>query len=674
VSVPNQPIGLTNFSGAISKCPPNPNAIRSIVFTKCDNLSVVNGAATEIQISLTNFFIPVQGASRLSFTIPGAVPTTPYVIHKLDLGGVDNSTGMVKFIGLLPQYGATCTNCPGATQGNSMNIEWTSISSIDEGELYMKPVVGPTGSTDFAYSQINKLQFGWGKYMSYDNSGTGALYAATYGGMLKWDGETMKLWNTLNSNLSTDHINSFDVDPYNVFWLATDNGLLKFKDVEGSTEPPFNVYSKPVPSNCLDIKIYNSTGAALATDSGLTILDTTGATCVTHNIYNTPLLKHNLIKKVDVSTDLIAFAGTTGGVYYYDTVSKQWGKFPLNSTTVTGWTAPNDVQSIASYDGLLYVGTTGGLVTIPYAGITGATAYPIAGMTASVTLSGATGPYNDNFSALRAVNYAGLPELYAGHGTGGAVSKLDITSDTWDFKVSTPFLTGGPVNDVLPDYLSGSTTARTVYTGNTLITDPYSSSGIVKLLTSPGLADTVPGAGDLTNLLFSSPQGSLSGNYTLDTTQLYSSNYVQPYGPDGNIWFFFSKGVDSNRLENYVSLKEGLTGAGPEVLLTATNWDDDGKIQIFCPIGSTVTSAPILLDKAAGYNLTMAMGITADDGSIVAEGLNVGFYTENIDPILGWNPLGKMLVLSGSDKNYIESIYLRNPETSDINVIALIGK
>jgi len=185
VSAPKQTIGLTNFSGSISKCPPNPDAIRSIVFTKCDNLSVVNGAATEIQISLTKFFVPVTDAARVSFTIPKATPNTPYVIQKLDLGGVQGSDGKVKFIALFPQYGT------GSTAPNSAFVEWASVPSIENGELYDLPVIGPSATTSFNYSEINKLQFSWGKYLSYDNSGNGNLYAATNGGLLRWDGQKM---------------------------------------------------------------------------------------------------------------------------------------------------------------------------------------------------------------------------------------------------------------------------------------------------------------------------------------------------------------------------------------------------------------------------------------------------------------------------------------------------
>jgi hypothetical protein len=678
VSVPKQTIGLTNFSGSISKCPPNPDAIRSIVFTKCDNLAVVNGASTEILIPLTDFFVPVTGAARISFTIPGATTSTPYIIHKLDLGGVDNGSGQVKFIGLMPQYsaGSTCTNCPGSTQSNSLFLEWTNVSSIDKGELYTEASIGVTGNTRFAFSQINKLQFSWGTYLSYDNSGGGKLYAATYGGLLKWNGSKMSLLNTLNSNIPSDYVNAIDIDPNNAIWLATNNGLYQFKD-DGNPNG-FKAYQPPpfvsIPANCLDVKLYNYTKAAVGSDMGISILDTTGSTCLSYNIYNAPLLKHNYISKVDVSTDLIVFAGTTGGVYFYDTKTNLWGKYPLNATTVTGWSGPSAVTSLASYNGNLYVGTTGGLVAIPYTGITGATTSPFIGITASTIYGGASGPYSSNFSSLRYVDYGGLPELWAGHGSSGAISKLDIDSGVWDFTVANATLATGPVNDVLPDYLSGSIGAKTVFTGGVNATGPAeSSSGIVKILTSPGLFDSVPGASDLTDILFSSPNGLTVGNYNFDSSRLYSAGYSQPNGSDtSQVIILFSKGVEASVLTNYLSLSVGLTGAGATVGIDSYTFDTRKKIHFAYATGST--GAPELLQKAAGYNLRLAMGLTATDNTVVSQGLNIGFYTENIDPVLGWNKLGKMLVLSGSDNNYIEDIYLRNPQGIDINVIALIGK
>jgi hypothetical protein len=67
-------------------------------------------------------------------------------------------------------------------------------------------------------------------------------------------------------------------------------------------------------------------------------------------------------------------------------------------------------------------------------------------------------------------------------------------------------------------------------------------------------------------------------------------------------------------------------------------------------------------------------GATAEDGSYLKDTLDLGFYTEDIVPVLGWKNMGKMLVLSGTEGKLTENIYLRNPQSSDINVIALIGR
>jgi hypothetical protein len=116
---------------------------------------------------------------------------------------------------------------------------------------------------------------------------------------------------------------------------------------------------------------------------------------------------------------------------------------------------------------------------------------------------------------------------------------------------------------------------------------------------------------------------------------------------------------------SYASLYNGLTGAGTTV---SGQWDADstGKIMIFAP------SSP--LQRASPYNIKLAMGSTSEDSSYLSNGLNVGFYTENIEPILGWNSLGKMLVLTGTNNNYTNNIYLRNTLNVTASITGLVGK
>ncbi len=653
MAVPNQPIGLTNFKGTISRCPPNPNAIRAIVFTKCDNLSVVNGANTEIQIPLTSFFVPVQGAARLSFNIPGASANLPYSLYKLDLGGVDLNGG-VKFITLFPDYGT------GNTATSSQYVEWTNLNSIDAGVLYDSPPIGPSSSnsTSFSINQINQMEFSWGGYLTYNSGGEGYLYAATNGGLLRWDGSDMVLWNTLNSGSPSDYLSSLAVNSSEIF-VGSSAGVSVFTESKGFQKTYDTVYGLPS-NNITDLEILTSGYVLASTDKGFSIFDTLGTTFTNYNIYNSPLLKHNYISKITASEDLLIFAGTTGGVYMLDSVSKAWKRYPLNSSTIAGWSAPDSVTCIGEYDGNIYVGTTGGLVIVPYAGITG-TSFPYPGVTATTVNSGASGPYSNYFSSLRIEDYNGAYQLFAGHGPDGVATEsgwsiYDISSQSWFYQDNDSQLSGGPITDVLPDYLSGTTGPHTLFLGNAV------DSGIWNSITDTGDISKVPGTGNNANILMTLPKGlSGYGNYTIDTSSLYGS--TQP------LLFVFSKDMTGGAtagisFENFFSMNSGVDGSGATVSGT-WNWDTSGLWATF---------APGELEKAQGYNFTVAQGSTAADGTYLKEGLNVGYYTENISPILGWNPLGKMLTLSGTDGNYITSIYLRNPQSSSVNFTALIGR
>ncbi len=654
MALPKQTVGLTNFKLSISKCPPNPDAIRAIVFTKCDNLSVVNGANTEIQIPLTKFFVPVENAARLSFSIPAAAPALPYTLYKLDLGGVDIDGG-VKFISIFPDYGT------GNTATGNQFVQWTNLNSIDEGVLYDEPPIGPSGSTATSFStyQINQLEFSWGGYLTYNSPGSGYLYAATNGGLLRWDGYDMKLWNTLNSGSPSDYISCLAVNSSEVL-VGSNRGISVFTESQGFYKNYTTGWGLPS-DNITGLKMLSTGYAVAATDKGFSIFHPTGTTFSNYNIYNSPLLKHNYITKIAASEDLNIFAGTTGGVYMLNSVAKTWLKYPLNSTTITGWSAPDDVTCIDEYNGNLYVGTTGGVVIIPYSGITG-TSFPYAGVTATTVIAGASGPYSNYFSSLRIEKYnTGSYQLFAGHGGDGIVSDsgwsiYDIDADSWFYQASNGDLSGGPITDVLPDYLSGASTAETLFIGNAV------NSGIWNTITDTGDISTVPGTADGTNILLTLPKGlSGNGNYIVDDSRLY--------GTEQPLFFLFSKDMTGGAtsgisFENFFNMTSGIDGTGSTVSGTWT-WGSLGTYAVFTPDS---------LEKAKGYNFTLAQGSTAADGTYLKEGLNVGYYTENISPVLGWNYLGKMLTLSGTDGSYVTSIYLRNPQSSTVNFIALIGR
>lgn len=640
MSLPKQSIGLTNFSTSISKCPPNPDAIHAIVFTKCDNLSVVNGAKTEIQISLTDFFIPVKDAAKTSFTLLGKKDDgSPFTISKLDLGGV-SSDDTSKFITLFPQFGK-------GASGNSLYLEWATEDAIEKGTLLVTDPIEQGGNVSFSFFQINRMEFSNGGYLDYDGTGTGCIYAATNGGLLKWDGSHMTLWNTQNSNSTTDFISSIAIDSSNTVWIASNDGIMQFN--ENSTSVNFKHFGAPPSQNILDIELFSPNLGVAGTDKGLYVFTRDGFVNETYNIYNSPLLKHNYISKIAVSDDNMIFAGTTGGVYALDYSAKKWCKYPLNSSFINGWSGPSSVTSLASYNKNLYVGTTGGIVVIPYVGITGATS-SYAGITASYLSS----PLSDNISSLRVAAYGvNNYELYVGHGMSGGVSIYNFGSSTWNFQDEISSIIE-PVTDILPNYLS-QTGNKTLFLGST------GDTGIVKMLTGTTEFDNVPSSEDSIDILVTIPAGgSFSGNM-IDNSKLYSIE--QP------VHIVFSRSMDTlitgESFQSFFSLKKNIDGSGATV---SGNWSvqNDGRLAIYTPSSS--------LDRASGYRMSLAKGSKPSDGSYLSSSFDVGFYTEDIVPETGWNTMGKMLTLSGSDTHYVKNIYLRNPQFMDVNVIALIGK
>ncbi len=658
MAVPNQPCGLTNFdSRLVSKCPPNPNAIRSIVFSR-DNLSVVNGASTEIQISMLPLFIPVQNAARTNISIPGSVVNVPYPVYKLDLAGLDTDE-KVKFLGLLPTYGTSSVSsslCSGATVTSSTTafMEWAFIDDIEKGQLYDKPSLGPSGETSFDISAINKLEFSWGGYVNATGA-SGSLWVATDGGLLKWDNNDMKLWNTLNSNSPSDYINTLFVDSYNSLWVGSDNGLSKFSETEGFSKIWNTQNSEILSNNVISLEMYAPGQLAIGTDNGLSLYDTNANTWKNFNIYNTAALHHNQI--LDLAYEnLIIFAATNGGVYAYEYSTNQWSVF--NSST-PGWSAPDIVRCIEVYNGNVYAGTTGGLVIVPYMG-----------GTASTIAAGASGPGSNYYMSSRSADIAGERKIYFGHDD--AYSIYNVDTDTWSSENSLSFsYLGSGVKDLIVDNLSNSA-SETIYFGSQ---DP--EKGLYRIFTGTGNFSIVPEDDKLTNILLSVPlnpnntplstkigtpgQWSQVLNSTnVDSSQLYANH--QPF------YFLFSKDMTTLSSSDFYSntvISEGLEGSSN---IVSGSWSSDltGKVLTFMPDDP--------LTKASPYNLKVMQGSVAADGSNLKEKINVGFYTENIVPILGWKVMGKMLVHTGAENNYTQGLYLRNPQSTGVNITTLIGK
>ena len=626
MTIPRQSFGLNKFANYFSACPANPDAVRVITIQK-NNLAVTNGALTELELQLTGFYVTVSSASKMSFTLPGnSNAAVPLIVHDLGLTGSN-----IKFLALYPQFGTA-----GSTVGVSNEyVEWTNHSSLDSGTLLDASPVGPSYSTSSGLNvnNINSIEFAWGKNMSY-TGGTGPLWMGTDGGLLKWDGTDMKLWNTLNSNSSSDIIRSIAVDTNSNIWLASNNGISYFNEISGFSKFYNEDNSTILSNNVNDIKILSSTKIVAATELGMSIFNMSLNTWESFDMYTTPELSDNNIKKISILDNKI-FLGTDSGVFLYDTSTLTWNSTPFNSNNTPGWTAPDSVTSVASKGTYAYIGTTAGLIILPFSG-----------GTAQTIMAGASGPISSNITSLRCVTYGANDKLYVGHDNG--ISVLDITSNVWEFTTNSSIYTGflNGVNDLIPDFLSGSTSGQTIFFGTSA--GNTASSGLYKVHTTGATYSIVPESTKSVNLLLTYPN---------TNSGLCASK--QP------IYFCFSKPMNISGFESSTVLSKNLSGSS-DVVYGNWTWSANNQTAKFTP-------SPYSLEKSSPYNLTITSGPKSTDNSYLKERLNLGFYTENISPELGWNTLGKLMILSGTNDHYIQSIYLRNPHNFDVTINALIG-
>ena len=631
MSVPNQFCGLS-----ISKCPPNPNAIRAIVFSK-DNLTVSNGSATEIQIPLSKFFIPVEDAARTSFTIPAKQPNLPFDIYKVDLAGLTTDE-TVKFLALLPQFGGTastssscgCDNCGGTASTNiGPYLEWASIDEIEKGELYNAPIVGPSSSnlSSFNFNKVNYLEYSWGGYINAQGS-TGSLWAATDGGVLNWDNSVMTMWNTLNSNLTSDLVKTLTVDSYNIVWLGNNRGLSKLINGQGIVQNWNTDNSGIVSNNVNSIKQLSPFKLVLATDNGISIFNKEDGSWKNSDMYNTPSLSTNNITSLSISGDYIIL-GTDIGVYVTNTLYDQdLNNWTLYNSNNSGWTAPDYITCLDSNNTSFYAGTTGGLVKFDFGSSSGTT-----------YLAGPSGPMSDDYTALRIGSYenVGISLLYAAHSNGISIYNVDY--DQWEYTESL----GEAPTTLIPDFTSGATSSMNIFIGTT-------GSSISRLEIDSSYNSNyynVPEQNKLANVLLTFPN---NGNTKLVSIQ-------QP------LYFVFSKSMyPGNSVENCITIYDSTSTS----VSGSWTWDSSYKILEFIPDN--------LYDRASFYRFEIVNGSVAEDGSYLRDKLNVSFYTEDIVPALGWKTLGKLMVLSGTENKYVQGLYLRNPQNTGVTVNTLIGK
>lgn len=626
MTIPRQKFGLNKFSTSISSCPSNPDAINVIAF-QTNNLVAINGAETILSVPLSSFFQPVNNASQIDFSLPAKVNDVPTNLTKLDLGGVYTSSiscpcntggstvSAGNFLAIFPTY-------PSDTIDNDTYLQWTTIKSIEEGELYTGIPVGPTGtSISFNTINTNSIEFSYGANISYVG-GTGPMWIGTDGGLLKWDGTDMKLWNNINDQLSSDFVNSIAVNSNSTLWIGTDEGLLFFTEGAETEFTLYNTSSSSIVSNKInDVKRFSDTKIVVATDGGISIFDKTLNTWENFTKFNTPSLTYNDITSIKID-DVSIYMSTTGGVFSYNTSTEIWNSF--TSDSVIGWTGSSEVLSLEATSTDLYVGTTGGLIIIP-----------ISGATATTITAGASGPVSSVFTSLRINNNT----LYAGHDNG--ISVYNITNETWDYGVTSGDYAplGYTCTSIISDFNSGLTSGDTIFFGN--------SQGTYKWLTTGATFSAVPEPNKVTNLLFYYPNSiNIESNVGFSSLQ--------------TMYFVFSKPMDISSFTSITEITTGLTSVSG-----TWTWTNNNTVAEFQP--STE------LSKASLYNISILNGSVALDGSYLKESVNQNFYTEDIEPILGWENMSKILMLSGTNTHPIGGIYLRNPHDFDVTLTTVVG-
>jgi hypothetical protein len=317
-----------------------------------------------------------------------------------------------------------------------------------------------------------------------------------------------------------------------------------------------------------------------------------------------------------------------------------------------------------------------------------------------------------------------------GHEDGFSI--FDLGNNTWSSADSTTYAwLAGQVSDILVNTLEPDIDNETVLFGS-----PSNSYGMAKLLTSSQTFSDLPGNTDVTNLLLAYPglgqytyspiklhssQQPLYFIFSKSMNRVSFQNAVTlgvgltgSGGTVGGSWVwdnssrqvaFYPGGLTSSY--NDIATQYSAAGSDqvvlgpvastnvfpgqqvynaslfdPNTVVESVDYDDSSttvtlsKPSQFITIGDLITfkrsSQP--LQKSQLYNLKIGYGSVASDSTYLANMLNANFYTENVIPIEGWKPIGKMLVLSGTEGNYTDGIYLRNPQSSTINNIALVGR
>jgi hypothetical protein len=600
----------------ILRCPPNPYAVRAIKFTKCDNLSVVNGAVTELTQSLSNFFIPVTNAFQATFVIPKRTGAyVPLENTLLSFGNIDTDN-QVKYYNLFLSY-------PVGTTESLQYVEYTTVRSIEEGTLSFIDSVGPSSSAGISLDidVINDIR-NTNYALLGMSTDADTLVMSTSGGLMLWNGATMNLINHLKDSLPSDSVRCAVQDNEGYIWEGSDMGVCKVSpsgtilltlDADGS---------ELLSDDIRDLLFLTNDKLAIATSGGLSIYDKDELTWLNYTKFNTNELSSNDLRKMQV-IDNVLYISSDQGIFRYDFDAISWStKF---SSSTAGWSIGSSSTSLAAYGSNLYVGASGGLVVVP-----------TAGGTCTVITAGVTGPLSNSYNDLVVVTglTAVVDRLVAAHPTGFSVYSL--TGNSWS-------LTGA--SSSFSYFIDGCNTLTVkrrsddrIYFGNNRGVGFYDFAG--------STYGEIPG---------STHNGTLLFYYPKDDQRLYSITQ--------EFYFLFSKPIGLTSFQSNFSLIEGAGETGPTVDGTFTI-SNDGKV---------ITFSPTALERASLYQAVLSEGFTSTDGTYFSGESYLSFYTEEFVPELGWNPIGKQLTHTGTVGKLLENVYLRNPHDFDVTVTLLVG-
>lgn len=514
-----------------------------------------------------------------------------------------------KAIGIFPTFDSTLSE-------DNSNIEWAFDDQVSVGNNLLNHIatVDFTGLTSSGIDTVTSIV-----------KINGIYYIGTLGGLIIFDGVKSYLKNTLNSKLGSDYITSIDGDLNGTIYIGTQGGFQTF--VYGAVTEFSDFYTNVndiVNTNINVIKFLDSSRIFIGTSSGLSLYNLSKGTFTTYTIYNTEnFIAQNISSIAFDSVNSIAYLGHSNGVLKFD-YSSNLVIENFNSST-SGWSAPNTVQSLYFYNNILYVGTYGGLVTITTTSV-------------YTTFSGSA-PTNllstniRTFSLIKSGD-TNPDRLIIGHIQGASIINLNNGNISHYPHTTYPvFLTG--VNTIFVE--TGLT-----YPDFSLVVGTGTKLSRYKSISSVNTQTNFP---DI--------------NFT-DVFSIIPSDSIQ-YSVYQNFSFGFSKPIDNTILSNII-----IKDDNGNPIVGTWSLDVNDKLATFSP------TDPLTVGKKYTYSGPNSPILNPVDNSVIRFTSGY-FWTEDLVPIFGWNPVGKINIFSASTNEPLKEIWIRNPRFTKVKVDILLG-